>query len=106
MTNVTGAWDIVTATPIGKQALSLELVVQGSAVSGTARNDAEFVELRNGEITGDTATFAIDLKKPFPLTVAYTLHFDSDTLTGTAKAGFFPTSSVVGKRVSSVSGDS
>ena len=96
MTTITGKWNIVTASPIGKQKLALELTVAETALSGTARNDAEFVELKKGSVDGNTAKFEIDLKKPLPLTIAYTLHFDGDAVTGTAKAGFFPTSSVEG----------
>ena len=101
MTSISGTWDIVTASPIGKQKLSLDLVVEGSVLTGTARNDAEFVELKNGALAGDTATFAIDLKKPLPLTIAYTLQFDGDLVTGSAKAGFFPVSAVKGERAHS-----
>ena len=98
MTSITGHWNIVTASPIGKQKLDLDLVVEDSVVTGTARNDAEFVELKDGAVAGDTATFAIDLKKPIPLTIAYTLTFDGDAVTGSAKAGFFPASAVEGVR--------
>ena len=98
MTDITGAWNIVTASPIGKQALSLDLVVDGTTLSGTATNSAESVELKKGEVSGETATFAVDLTKPFPLTVAYSLVFAGDILTGTAKAGFFPASAVNGAR--------
>ena len=101
MANITGAWDIVTASPIGKQKLTLDFVVTGSAVSGTATNDNEHVGLKDGELVGDTATFIVNLKKPLPLAIAYTLRFDGDAVAGTAKAGFFPVSAVVGTRAPS-----
>lgn len=99
MTNINGTWDIVIASPIGKQELSIDLTVDGTAVTGTGKNAAEVVELKDGQLTGDTVTFAADLKKPFPLTVVYELVFNGDEITGTAKAGKFPKSPVTGKRV-------
>lgn len=98
MTNVDGTWEIVIATPFGRQEVTLQLATEGSGVTGTAQSGADLVEVQNGALDGDVLTFSVDLKKPFPTTVTYTLTFDGDAITGSAKAGPFPTSKVSGNR--------
>lgn len=98
MTNADGTWNIVVATPIGRQEVTLELVTDGSAVSGTATTSAETVPVKDGSYAAGALGLAVDLRKPFPMTVTYALTLDEDTVTGTAKAGPFPASKVTGSR--------
>ncbi|MBL5972250.1 MAG: hypothetical protein D3X82_00350 [Candidatus Leucobacter sulfamidivorax] len=98
MTDIDGTWDIVIASPIGRQEVALKLTTDGTAVTGTAQTSAELVDVDNGELNGDVLSCSVDLRKPFPMTVTYTLAFDGDAITGKAKAGPFPASKVTGNR--------
>jgi hypothetical protein len=98
MTNADGKWNIVIATPIGRQEVTLDITTSGSTATGTAQTNAELVDLHEGAIDGDDLVCSVDLKKPFPMKVTYTLTFEGDEVTGTAKAGPFPASKVIGSR--------
>lgn len=98
MANADGTWNIVIATPIGRQEVTLTITTDGSTLTGTAQTNAELVALDNGALDGDAFSCSVDLKKPFPMTVTYTLTVDGDAISGTAKAGPFPASKVVGAR--------
>lgn len=98
MTDIDGTWNIVIATPIGRQEVTLEIAGENAAVTGTATTSAEKVPLDGGRFDGTVLNCSVDLKKPFPMTVVYTLTFAGDDITGTAKAGPFPASKVTGGR--------
>jgi hypothetical protein len=98
MTNADGTWNIVIATPIGRQEVSLVLTSDGAAVTGTATTSAETVTVNDGHFEDGVLKCSVDLKKPFPMTVVYVLTLDGDDVTGTAKAGPFPASKVIGAR--------
>ena len=98
MTDIDGTWDIVVASPIGRQEVRLVLTTDGTTVSGTARTSAETVPVKDGTADGARFSVAADLHKPFPMTVVYRLEIDGDALTGTAKAGPFPAAKTTGNR--------
>lgn len=56
------------------------------------------VTVNDGHFEDGSLKCSVDLKKPFPMTVTYTLTLDGDVVTGTAKAGPFPASKVTGER--------
>lgn len=96
---VDGRWQIVVASPIGRQEVRLDLVTEGATVSGSADTSAETgVPVKNGTADGDSFSFSLDLKKPFPMTVVYRLAIEGDAITGTAKAGPFPAAKTTGSR--------
>lgn len=99
MANVAGVSEIVIASPIGRQEVTLTLAVDGSTVTGKAQTSAELVDVDNGLLDGDVLTCSVNLRKPFPMTVKYTLTYEGDVITGKAKAGPFPASNVTGNRV-------
>ncbi|MGP3534123.1 hypothetical protein ACTU3I_04955 [Microbacterium sp. RD1] len=98
MTNADGTWNIEIATPLGRQQATLHIVTDGEALTGTAHTKDESVVIADGTIRGATLTCAVDLTKPLPLKVIYTLEIDGDVISGTAKAGRFPMSKVTGWR--------
>lgn len=98
MTNADGTWNIVIASPIGRQEVTLVLASEGSTVTGTATTSAETVTVNEGHFENGSLKCSVDLKKPFPMTVTYTLNLDGDDVTGKAKAGPFPASPVTGNR--------
>jgi hypothetical protein len=98
MSNIDGTWNIVIASPIGRQEVALVLASDGPSVTGTATTSAETVSVNGGRYEGGVLDCSVDLKKPFPMTVVYALTIDADDVTGTAKAGPFPASKVTGGR--------
>ena len=93
-----GRWNVVVATPFGDQDLSIDLVVDGTDVSGVSRHSSGTFPFEGGTLTGDTVTFDVSLTAPVTADLTITMTFDGDTVTGTAKAGLMPGFTITGQR--------
>ncbi len=97
--SITGSWNVNISTPIGTQAVVLELVENDGVVEGTARGTAESTPLIDPILDGNRLTWKQSITKPMRLNLAFDVTIDGDSLTGTSKAGRLPTSKVTGTRV-------
>ncbi len=93
-----GTWNITVQTPMGAQDSTVELVSDGSALTGTQSGNGESGPIYDGSVDGDTATWTVDITRPLALTVTFTATVDGDTISGTARAGAFPPSPFKGAR--------
>jgi hypothetical protein len=93
-----GTWQITLHTPMGVQASTVELVTDGSKLSGTQSGNGETGPIYDGSVDGDTATWKVDITRPMKLSVTFTATVDGDSISGTAKAGMFPKSTFAGSR--------
>ena len=96
--SIVGNWDVSIATPIGTQRVVLELTECDGKIEGVARGSAETVPLANLVLGGNRLTWNQTISKPMRLHLAFDVIFESDTLTGTSKAGLLPASKVTGRR--------
>ena len=95
-----GTWDIVIHNPVGNIEITLDLVTDGSVLTGTATGNDQKVPVDNGSVEGDDLAFSLTIKKPFKMTIKYQLTISGDTIAGTAKGRMFPPAKVEGKRSS------
>lgn len=93
-----GEWDIVIATPIGQQKVRLAIRDTDGRLTGTATQGNEAVPFQNVIVDGDRLRWMQDVAKPFPLTIKFDITVRGDVMSGTAKAGVFPTSKLSGQR--------
>ncbi len=98
MSEIAGTWDVVVATPFGDQDLSVDLVVDGTEVSGVSRHAAGTFPFRGGTLADDTVTFDVTLTSPVTADLTITMTFDGDTVTGKAKSGLMPGFRITGRR--------
>ncbi len=96
--SVDGTWNITVHTPMGAQASTVELVSDGSALTGTQSGNEGTSAIYDGSVDGDTATWKVDITRPMTLTVTFTATVEGDSISGTAKAGMFPKSNFAGSR--------
>ncbi len=96
--SVDGTWQITVQSPMGPQASTVELVSDGSALTGTQRGGDEATAIYEGKVDGDTATWKVDITRPMKLTVTFTATVQGDSISGTAKAGMFPKATFEGSR--------
>ncbi len=96
--SLTGTWNISISSPIGAQPAVLELTENSGIITGVVKNDAETIPLNNPVLQGTRLTWQSTMTKPFRLSLSFDLLFNGDTVTGTSKAGIFPTSKVSGTR--------
>jgi hypothetical protein len=93
-----GEWDIVIATPIGRQKVRLVIGDTDGRLTGTATHGDETVPFQNVNVDGDRLRWTQDVAKPFPLNVKFDVTLSGDAMSGTAKAGVFPASKLSGHR--------
>ncbi|MGD1049694.1 MAG: hypothetical protein ABR947_01325 [Solirubrobacteraceae bacterium] len=96
--SVDGKWNITLNTPMGQQTSTIELISDGSGLTGTQSGNNESGPIYDGSVEGDTATWKVNITRPMPLTVTFNATVEGDSISGTAKAGMFPKSTFVGTR--------
>ena len=87
MAIVDGDWDVVIRTPMGEQAVQLSLTGAGDSFSGTAPGEIGSVAIEGGRIEGDVATWSMNVKMPFPVTLTGRVTIKGDSVEGTVDAG-------------------
>lgn len=89
-------------TPIGTLPVELQLSQRDGYSVGVARSRHEQVDLIDvkavEEAGGERVTWTQSVTRPLRLTLFFTVRVDGDTMTGTAKAGRLPASTVTGTR--------
>ncbi len=97
--SITGTWNVKISTPIGMQAVVLELTEVGGIVEGVAKGAGENSPLIDPVLDGNRLMWKQSITKPMRLNLTFDVTIDGNTLTGTSKAGMLPTSKVTGTRV-------
>ncbi|MGW8952918.1 hypothetical protein [Streptomyces sp. NPDC055709] len=97
---VEGTWNLVIATPVGKQRVVLVLTADQGALSGVARDERHGLETALTALTqeGERLTWAQSVTKPMRLNLTFDVTVDGDRMTGKATAGRLPSSTVTGHR--------
>ena len=86
--SVAGTWNLVMLTPIGERRATLTVAEAGGALTGTLMNDeGGRTEIREGKASGDTLSFAADVKSPMPLTLEFKAKVDGNAISGNVSAG-------------------
>ena len=96
---VAGNWDLVIATPLGKQAVTLELREAADGISGVARSSAEVTPLLDPVLDGNRLSWRQAITRPIRLNLTFEVTIEGDRLTGVSRAGRLPSSNVTGRRV-------
>ncbi|GAF44646.1 hypothetical protein [Rhodococcus wratislaviensis] len=96
--SVDGTWNVVIATPIGKQRVELTFVTQDGELRGTARGDSEEVPLTDPALDGNRLTWSQSITTPLRLHLKFDVVVEGDEMTGKSTAGRLPSSKVSGRR--------
>jgi hypothetical protein len=98
MANIDGSWDCVTKSPMGEQKSVLTIHSSGDGFTGSNAGAMGTMAVLDGKIDGDTISWKMELKQPFPMTLEATATITGDALEGGVKAGAFGTSPMTGTR--------
>ena len=98
--DVTGSWNVIIRTPIGRQEVVVELIDSDGELAGTAIGAQETVALVDPALVGDRLTWRQSITRPLRLDLAFDLVVDGDTMAGTSRAGRLPRSKVTATRAS------
>jgi hypothetical protein len=94
MTTFAGSWDATLKTPIGVMNAVFLITENEGVITGTATSDAESVDMLDAAADGDRLTWTQHVTTPMKLTLKFDVTVEGDTMTGSYKAGVFPSSSV------------
>lgn len=95
---IDGKWNLTIKTPIGDQSSVLEVTSAGGKLSGKQHADQGTQDIDNGEITGDEASWSIDIVVPMPMTLTFSGTVSGNTIAGTVQLGAFGQSTFSGMR--------
>jgi hypothetical protein len=97
--NAQGSWKVTLSTPAGPQVFRLRIDGQGALFAGRVEGSMGSHDIQ-GKASGDTLVWTLEVKKPIPLKVSFSVIVSGDRMSGFAKAGFFPRAELSGVRVS------
>ncbi|MEM6710339.1 MAG: hypothetical protein AAF648_16285 [Pseudomonadota bacterium] len=93
-----GTWNTTMNTPMGAQQGTLTLTEDGGALSGKMVGAQGELELKDGAVSGDGATWKADITTPMPMTLEFDAKLEGDKITGSVKLGAFGNASFEGTR--------
>ncbi len=94
-----GTWNVTTKTPMGDQAGTFTVAVDGDSFTGSISNPMMgSMDVQNGKVSGNVLTWTMDMKVPMPMTLECEATVDGDALTGSVKAGMFGSMGLTGTR--------
>jgi hypothetical protein len=97
--SVDGTWNVTMQTPMGAQAGTLTLASDGGTLTGTMSGPQGSLDLEEGTVDGNTASWVVNMTSPMPIKVEASAAVDGDTITGEAKLGAFGVAPFEGTRV-------
>ncbi len=95
---IDGTYELTLDTPNGQLPARLELMTDGSRLSGTMSMMARVVEFDNGTVNGSDLSWSLEVTDPAPMTVQCTATVDGDSLRGRAEMGPFGAAAYTGSR--------
>ena len=98
--SVAGVYECVTKSPMGDQNSVLTLNVDGDTVTGTNAGAQGSMEVEEGKVDGNSASWVMNMTVPMPMKLEANVTVDGDDLTGTVKAGAFGEMAMTGTRQS------
>lgn len=97
--SVAGSYECVLKSPMGDQASTMTVNVDGDSWSGTNVGAQGSLDITDGKVDGNTLTWSMSITVPMPMTLEGTATVDGDALTGSVKAGAFGSFPLTGTRV-------
>jgi hypothetical protein len=97
--SIDGAYQLTLDTPNGQLPASLDLVTNGSSLSGKMSVMNRVVEFEGGTVQGSDLSWSLEVTDPTPMTVRCAAAVDGDSITGRAEVGPFGAASFTGHRV-------
>ena len=102
--NAVGSWKVTLSTQMGPQVITLHIATQDDEFTGRIESPMGNQDV-TGSVTGNTLSWTMEVTKPMRIKVTFAVAIDGDTLSGTAKLGFFGKVAVTGERLAGGSGN-
>lgn len=80
-----GKWNITIKTPVGDKTGVLDLVVDGTKLSGSLSDADHFAVITDGRVDGDKLTWSAKITKPMRMNFKFSATVDGTHIEGSAK---------------------
>lgn len=100
MSDIDGVWETTVNSPMGQQKATLTLASDGNSLTGTMAGSQGTLDLFDGAIDGDSATWKANMTSPMPMTLEFSATVAGDEISGNVKLGGFGNASFKGTRQS------
>lgn len=98
MANVDGAWETVVQSPMGEQRATLTVESAGASFTGSYSGGLGSTEITDGQVSGDTLSWTVEISTPFPMTLECQATVNGDAIEGSVTAGAFGSFPLTGTR--------
>ncbi len=98
MSELSGAYECITKSPMGDQKSVFTVNVDGDSFTGQNAGAMGMLDVEDGRVDGNTLTWKMQMKVPMPMTLDCTATIDGDALTGTVNAGMFGSMAMTGSK--------
>ncbi|HEX7035133.1 MAG TPA: hypothetical protein VF210_05135 [Pseudomonadales bacterium] len=98
MSSVDGTWNTTMNTPMGAQQGTLTLATSGSELTGKLAGPQGEIDIIDGKVDGDKATWKAKLTSPMPMTLEFDAQVNGDEIKGNVKLGAFGNATFTGTR--------
>lgn len=98
MSSVDGTWNTTMNTPMGAQQGTLTLVSSGDGLSGKITGPQGEIDIDEGTVEGNKATWKAKLTSPMPMTLEFDAEVEGDNIKGNVKLGAFGNATFSGTR--------
>lgn len=96
--SVEGFWNVAIKTPLGTRRTVLELFTADGVLQGISRGEKEQLTLNELTQEGNQLSWSQNITKPMRMVLSFDVVIDGDEMTGTARGGPMPASTVSGSR--------
>jgi hypothetical protein len=95
--SIDGTWNVTMNTPMGAQSATLTLKSNGNALEGSMAGPQGTVDIEDGKVDGDTATWGITAPQ-MGMKIEFTGAVNGDKISGEAELGSFGKATFEGTR--------
>ena len=95
---IDGTWNVTMDTPLGERKATLTVSSAGATLTGTQSAEGATGTIYDGTVTGDEASWKVDITSPMSMTLEFNGKVAGDELTGNMQAGMYGSWPFTGKR--------
>jgi hypothetical protein len=82
---IQGKWNITLKTPMGDKSGVLDLMTDGTSLTGSLSDAEHHAVINDGKVAGNELTWSATITKPMNLKFKFKATVDADRISGTAK---------------------
>lgn len=100
MSDINGTWAATVNSPMGQQKATMTLASEDGNLTGTLSGALGSLELFDGSVDGNSATWKVNMTSPMPMTLEFSATAQGDEISGNVKLGGFGNAPFKGTRQS------